>query len=180
LKETVGHPYTMLPDDMFQHGAAGYSGQGTLCGSLGASAAIINLVAKDQEMTHNKIIADLINWYASAEFPPNRFDEICKYPGQVQVSPNSPLCHVSVSTWTMAAGTKIDTDDRKDRCAKVAGEVAYQTAIRLNAYADGNFTPSAPGVAEATGYCLSCHGPDAENNQQGQMACGLCHTDHTK
>jgi hypothetical protein len=170
----------MLPDHMFHHAAAGYGGQGTLCGSLGAGSAIINLVAKDQNMSHNAIIADLINWYAAAEFPTARFDGICKFPGQLSISPNSPLCHVSVSTWTKAAGTKIGTDERKDRCAKVAGEVAYQTVVRLNAYADGKFAASAPGVSEETAHCLSCHGPNGEHNQMGRMVCSSCHTDHTK
>lgn len=30
---------------MFHHAAGGYGGQGTLCGSIGSCAAIINLVA---------------------------------------------------------------------------------------------------------------------------------------
>lgn len=180
MKEQIGYPYTMLPDDMFQHGGAGYGNQGTLCGSLGACSAIINLVAMDQYFSHNAIVADLINWYASAIFPTSRFDDICRFPEQIKVSPNSPLCHVSVSTWTMAAGTNVDSYERKDRCAKVAAEVAYQTVLRLNAYVDGSYGPSAPGPSEATAYCLSCHGPAAFNNQQGKMSCMLCHGDHTK
>lgn len=165
---------------MFQHGAAGYGGQGTLCGSLGAGSAIINLVAGDKNFTHNQIIADLINWYAATNFPTERFDDICKFPKQIQVTPNSPLCHVSVSTWTMAAGTTVNAPDRKDRCAKVAGEVAFQTVSRLNDYAAGKFTPSAPGVSAETASCLGCHGPEAANNQNGRMVCASCHSDHTK
>jgi hypothetical protein len=170
----------MLPDGMFQHAAAGYAGQGTLCGSLGATSALINLVTRDQNMSHNAIIADLINWYASAELPTNRFDELSDFPGQLRLIPNSPLCHISVSTWTTAAGSTIGSAERADRCAKVAGEVAYQTVVRLNAYADGKYAATAPGVSEATGYCLSCHGPSAQHNQMGQMVCSSCHTDHTK
>lgn len=183
MKEKVGYPYTTIPDNMFHHAAGGYAGQGTLCGSLGACSAIINLVAKDEEKSHNKIIKDLINWYASYNHPTDEFDSIVKFPKQKRVVPGSPLCHVSVSTWTMANDTEIATYERKDRCAKVAGRVAMQTVMMLNDYADGKFKPIAPAVSQETAACLECHGPDEDNNQQGQMACGLCHThkaDHTE
>jgi hypothetical protein len=178
LKEKVGYPYTTLSDDMFHHAAGGYAGQGTLCGSIGACSSIINLVAKDENKTHNKMIADLINWYASYNHPTDEFDSIVKFPKQIRVAPGSPLCHVSVSTWTMAADTEIATYERKDRCAKVAGRVAMQTVMMLNDYADGKFKPSAPDVSEKTASCLDCHGPDEDHNQQGRMECGLCHA-HT-
>jgi len=176
LKEKVGYPYTTLSDDMFHHAAGGYAGQGTLCGSLGACSSIINLVAKDADKSHNKMISDLINWYASFNHPTNEFDSIVKFPKQIRVTPNSPLCHVSVSTWTVAAETEIATYERKDRCAKVAGRVAMQTVIMLNAYADKKWAPVAPGTSKDTASCLECHGPDEDNNQQGKMNCGLCHT----
>lgn len=160
---------------MFHHAAGGYASQGTLCGSLGACAAIINLVAKDEEGTHNKMIADLINWYASFNHPTDEFDAFAHYPKQVRLVPNSPLCHVSVSTWTMAADTEISTKERKDRCAKVAGKVAMQTVMMLNDYADKKFTPVAPAPSENTATCLECHGSEGDNNQQGKMNCNLCH-----
>jgi len=163
---------------MFHHAAGGYAGQGTLCGSLGACSSLINLVAKDENGTHNKMISDLINWYASYNHPTDEFDSICKFPGQIRKVPDSPLCHVSVSTWTMAAETDIGTKERKDRCAKVAGRVAMQTVMMLNDYADGKFAPMAPDVPEKTASCLECHGPEEDNNQQGRMNCNLCHT-HT-
>ena len=161
---------------MFHHAAGGYAGQGTLCGSLGACSAIINLVAKDEDKTHNAMIADLINWYASFNHPTDEFDSVVKFPNQKRVVPGSPLCHISVSTWTMANDTDISSYERKDRCAKVAGRVAMQTVMMLNDYADGKFKPVAPPVSEATASCLECHGPEGDNNQQGQMNCGLCHT----
>lgn len=180
MKEKIGYPYTMLSDDMMQHAAAGYGGQGTLCGSLGACSALINLVTMDKNYSHNGMIADLINRYAATNFPTDRFDSICYFPKQIQVVPNSPLCHISVSTWCMAAGVKISSKEKKDRCAKVAGEVAFQTVSMLNDYADGKFKPSAPGVSAETGYCLGCHGSAADHNQQGRMVCASCHDDHTK
>ncbi len=181
MKEKIGYPYTMLSDDMFHHAAGGYGGQGTLCGSLGACASLINLVTKDKNNTHNIMVTNLINWYAGSNFPTDRFDSICYFPKQIRVVPNSPLCHASVSSWTMAAGTKISSKERKDRCAKVAGEVAFQTVAMLNDYADGKYRPSTPAPSAETGYCLGCHGPGGEeHNQQGRMVCAKCHEDHTK
>ncbi|MRR37256.1 hypothetical protein EG829_21880, partial [bacterium] len=49
---------------MFHHAAGGYAQQGTLCGSIGSCAAIINLVAKDKDNSHTKILSDLIAWYS--------------------------------------------------------------------------------------------------------------------
>ena len=89
MKEKIGYPYTTLPDNMFHHAAGGYAGQGTLCGSLGACSALINLVATDDERSHNQLIGDLINWYASYNHPTDEFDDIVKYPGQVRVVPGS-------------------------------------------------------------------------------------------
>ncbi|MBU0729275.1 MAG: C-GCAxxG-C-C family protein [Proteobacteria bacterium] len=181
MKEKIGFPYTMLSDDMMQHAAAGYGGQGTLCGSLGACSALINLVTMDKNQTHTQMVAHLLNWYAVSNFPTDRFDAICYFPKQVRVVPNSPLCHISVSTWAMKAGVQVSSKEKKDRCAKVAGEVAFQTVLMLNDYADGKYKQSLPAVSAATAHCLSCHGPaGAENNQQGRMVCDMCHDDHTK
>ena len=175
MKENVGYPYTLLSDEMFHHAGSGYAGQGTLCGSLGACSAIINLAAKDKDDSHLKMITDLINWYASYNHPTDEFDGFCHYPKQVRLVPDSPLCHVSASTWVVAAGTDVASKERKDRCAKVAGRVAMQTIMMLNDYVDGKFAPVAPAPAEKTASCLECHGPEADNNQQGRMSCGLCH-----
>ena len=165
----------MLSDEMFHHAGSGYAGQGTLCGSLGACSAIINLVAKDEANTHVMLITDLINWYASYNHPTDEFDAFSHCPGQVRLAPNSPLCHVSSATWVMAAGDAIGSKERKDRCSKVAGKVAMQTVMMLNAYAEGTFAAAAPAVPEHTASCLACHGPEADDNQQGRMNCNLCH-----
>ena len=116
------------------------------------------------------MITDLINWYASYNHPTDEFDAIVHFPKQKRVVPASPLCHISVSTWTVANNTNINTYERKDRCAKVAGKVAMQTVTMLNAYADGKWAPVAPGVSEKTGTCLACHGPAGE--QPGNQIAG--------
>ncbi len=165
---------------MFHHAAGGYGGQGTLCGAIGSCAAIINMVAYDDKKTHSKLVGDLIAWYAQTAFPSQRFDAIAKYKDQIQLVPNSPLCHVSVSAWMMAAKTSYKEKDRKDRCAKVTGDTVYRMVEMLNQHMDGNYTMIGAKLSEDTENCLSCHGPETGNNQKGEMDCLSCHDDHTK
>lgn len=165
---------------MMQHAAGGYANQGTLCGSLGSCSALINLVAMDKDETHTKMSGELINWYAQQAFPSTRFDAIATNKNQVQTTPNSPLCHVSVSEWMMAADASYTDKSRKDRCAKVAGEVNFHTVELLNAYAAGTYKPMMANLSKNTESCLNCHGEEAANNTKGQMNCLSCHDDHTK
>ena len=190
LREKVGYPWTTLPDNMMIHAAAGYGGHGTLCGALGGTCCIINLVAyKDKDVAYQQMIDRLFYWYAEQQFPTDRFDDISPFPKQVRVKAMSPLCHTSVSKWTMEAGAQVTSKEKKDRCAKVAGEVAYITALALNEYFDGKWTPPAWKPSQEIEHCVKCHGPDdmfqtkekdGMNHQQGHMECLMCHDDHTK
>ena len=188
LKEQVGYPWTTLPDLMMSHAAAGYGGHGTLCGSLGGASCIINLVAygkKDQ--IFRQMIDRLFYWYTKQEFPTDRFDDISEMPGQVRVRAMSPLCHTSVSKWAMAAGEEISSKAKKERCAKVCGEVVYTVVLAMNEYFAGRWTPPRWEPSEGIRHCIECHGPDdmwhtkpSLNHQQGHMECMMCHADHTK
>lgn len=165
---------------MFHHAAGGYGGQGTLCGALGSCSAIINLVAKDDKKTHSKLVGELINWYAQNTFPSKRFDAIAKHKNQVQTVPNSPLCHVSASTWMSEAGASYKDKQRKDRCAKVTADTAYRMVEILNQHMEGKYIMAGAKLSEDTENCLSCHGTEAAYNQKGNMNCLSCHDDHTK
>ena len=188
LKEEVGYPYTTLPDMMMIHAGSGYGGHGTLCGALGGTSLIINLVAYDPEsLKYMQLVDRLFYWYAEQEFPTDRFDDISSMPGQVRVKAMSPLCHTSVSKWTLTAGDQVTSKAKKERCAKVAGEVAYTATLALNEYFAGNWTPPVWKPSKGIEHCLECHGPDnmeqsteGMNNQQGHMECLMCHTDHTE
>ena len=87
----------------------------------------------------------------------------------------------------VAAGARVDSKQQKERCGKVDGEVAYKTALALNEYFDGKWTPPAWKPSAETQHCVMCHGPDnmqhtstAMNQQQGHMECVMCHDDHTQ
>ena len=188
FKEKVGYPWTTLPDTMMTHAAAGYGGHGTLCGALGGTSLILNLVAySEKDQVYRQMIDRLYWWYAAQEFPTDRFDDICAFPKQVRAKAMSPLCHTSVSKWTLAAGAEVTSKGKKDRCAKVSGVVAYITALALNEYFDGKWKPPVWNPSKEVEHCVKCHGPDdwqhtktGMNQQQGHMECLMCHDDHTK
>jgi hypothetical protein len=189
LKEKGGYPWTTMPDMLMAHAAAGYGGHGTLCGALGGVSTIINMVTFGQKLDdyqqNNQIIDRLFWWYAEQNFPPTRFDDLSPIPKQVQVKAMSPLCHTSVSKWALAAGAQIKEDAKIERCAKVAGEVAYTVTLALNEYFAGSWVAPAWKPSDDIAHCVKCHGPDTATqkarkwNQQGHMECTMCHTDHT-
>ena len=189
LKEQVGYPWTILPDMMMVHAAAGFGGHGTLCGALGGTSTIINLATytgKKDDQQNNEIIDRLFWWYAEQNFPTERFDDLSPIKKQIKVRATSPLCHISVSKWTVAAGATIKSEAKVERCAKVAAECAYIVATALNEYFDGKWTPPVWKPAKDVRHCVGCHGPNVGEkkamkwNQQGHMECTSCHTDHTK
>ncbi|HOD36209.1 MAG TPA: C-GCAxxG-C-C family protein [Syntrophales bacterium] len=188
LKEKVGYPYTTLPDMMMIHAGSGYGGHGTLCGALGGTSLIINLVTYDpKNQIFKQMIDRLFWWYAEQDFPTSRFDDISPMPGQVKARAMSPLCHTSVSKWTLTAGAEVTSKQKIERCAKVAGEVVYITTRALNEYFDGKWTPPVWRPSKQIEHCLQCHGPEnfeqttsGMNNQQGHMECLMCHVDHVK
>lgn len=188
LREKAGHPWTILPDFMMSHAAAGYGGHGTLCGALGGASLIINLVAYGEKgEIFRQMIDRLFYWYADQEFPTDRFDDISKIPKQVKAKAMTPLCHTSVSKWTLAAGAQVTSKEKKERCAKVTGEVVYTVTLAMNEYFDGKWKPPVWTPSKQIEHCVKCHGPDdmwqakeGMNHQQGHMECLLCHGDHTK
>ena len=175
---------------MFEHAGSGYAGNGTLCGALGVSSSLINLVLRDGEsFEYTEMITQLMKWYASMEFPTNRFDHLSEYPDQVKAPATTPLCHTSVSNWTVKAGVEVTSKQKYERCAKTAGEVVYATVHFLNEYIYNDWKPSKwEPVGETSKQCLTCHGTesyftgynDSNNNQVGRMECTACHTDHMK
>jgi mono/diheme cytochrome c family protein len=176
-----------MPDFMFEHAAAGYGGHGTLCGALGVCSSIINLVVYDKEGTFRDMIDRMMYWYGETSFPTERFDDISKIPKQIKTKAMSPLCHTSVSKWTLAAGAKVTSKEKKERCAKTTGEVVYTVVHYLNEYFDGRWKPAKWSPSKEIAHCVQCHGPDdmyhtldGMNHQQGHMECLLCHSDHTK
>jgi hypothetical protein len=140
---------------------------------------------RDEYLQNNQIVDRLFWWYAEQNFPPTRFDDLSPMPNQVQAKAMSPLCHTSVSKWAITAGAQIKEDAKIERCAKVAGEVAYIVTTALNEFHEGKWVAPVWEPSDDVMHCIKCHGPDAATqkarrwNQQGHMDCLMCHTDHT-
>lgn len=173
LARVVGHPYTLLPLDMFRYGSGGFAGWGTLCGALNGAGVAVALVTPKE--AHAPILEELTGWYTRTAFP------IYRPEGKAELTTSvagSPLCHVSVSKWCAASGQRADSDARKERCARLTADVAAQAVRLLNAYHQGAFAATFALSPETAG-CLSCHGSSGMSDTLGRMECTDCHSPHT-
>lgn len=159
LKQKVGEPYTSLPLAAFEWGHGGGVGWGMTCGTLmGSGMAAAFVAGKDGE----KIINDVIAWYASTELPTFRPKNPKASFKNINAS-NSPLCHVSVGKWMKKEGVKFFSPERRDRCARLSAQVSAKTAELLNLWADGKYTTVHGSQAStyditAQNNCAECHG----------------------
>jgi len=165
LLSELGAPYDSIPPSILKFGEGGVAGWGSHCGALLGSSAIISLVTGGTDVT-NQMIKELTGWYT--EF----------------IGSGSPLCHVSVTEWSKANGVKVESQERKDRCARVTGETAKKAALLLNAWADTKSVAPTFGPRPAVVACQSCHGASGMQNVRAGVLqdCTECHTDqpHTK
>lgn len=89
----------------------------------------------------------------------------------------SPLCHISVTEWCITAQKKVSDVERKERCARVTGDIAAKTVELLNAHFAGNFVPTYVDPATVA-TCMGCHGSGVLNNVMTKMECTSCHGDN--
>ena len=178
LADKVGAPFSTFPIDMMKYGKGGVYDLGTLCGALNGASAAISLVA--DTTIAEKLIDELFAWYSS-EALPNYKPQTPKYDIVASVS-NSPLCHVSVTTWCNKSGFKAFSAQRAERCGWLAASVAKYTVDLLNNQADNTFKRVHTTPADVA-TCLSCHGQkgSVENvHVVDATSCTLCHVDLSK
>lgn len=184
LALATGSPWDTFNPDLMKFGGGGISSWGTLCGSVNAGACVIQMVAGANAAA---LIDEYFGWYCDFAFPSARFDALTTvlYKNQMTTVCNSPLCHNSSGIWAGTAGFKINSPERKERCAKVAADCAYKAAELLNAWKAGTFvaTKVAPDFVNgtATERCFGCHvgALSRYDNAQGKMNCltSGCHSD---
>ena len=175
LYEAVGTPWDTIPVDMFKYGKGGAFNWGTLCGALNGSLHVMNLAAGTAV---DPLGSELIGWYTTNPFPSKLMDSYAKFTRVRQTVSDSPLCHLSVGKWCDATHNTVSSDQKKDRCAKVAADTAAKAAEILNAWKAGTFQ----GVyqpAASFASCLPCHNGATStlDNEQGLANCTECHTD---
>jgi hypothetical protein len=177
LSKVVGHPFNTIPPDLFRFGGGGGASWGTLCGALIGASGVVSLVTKDI----NKVLDEMYGWYCSEPFPSAKMDGFAKFKNQPTSVCDSPLCHVSVGEWCRVSGKRVGDAERKDRCAKLTGDVCAKTVELLNALTEGKliaaFKPD-----EASASCLGCHvgAKSTLENTIGKTGCVSCHPNSHK
>jgi len=171
----LGEPYASFPFDMMKYGHGGVGGFGTLCGALNGGAALMGLFVSDKK-TRDNLINDLFQWYENSQLPVFKPQKaVMDYTPESSVS-HSTLCHASTTNWGKASGFKIDSDERKERCRRLSGEVAAKVTTSLNAFFNHNYVTEYQNNENA-GACLTCHGTEGKlNNISGKMDCNSCNT----
>lgn len=184
-----GSEWDSIPLNLFRYGAGGVGGSnkwGTICGALHGAAWVMSACAASSAHATSLINA-LYDWYCGFAFPSTDLDSYVPGSGiQVPVADqnrtvcNSPLCHVSVSSWLggeRRAGRTVKVHDvpRGNRCAKVSGDVAAKTVELLNAYKASGTIPS---FTQPDSSCSGCHVTGNVDTRWVLMksTCTPCHT----
>jgi hypothetical protein len=181
LRLQIGTPWSDLPSEIMIYGHGGGAGWGTLCGAINGAAAIISMVLL--KARSDLLVSELFGWYTQTLFPTdisnqyavnhvftvNMYDQILP-----QNMSGSPLCHPSVTEWCNAANYTASSTERKERCARLTGDVAAYAAKILNDELASQFVPLyvPPATIEA---CMTCHGSSGMNNVAAKMECTQCH-----
>jgi len=179
LQEKIGDPWTSIPIEIMLYGGGGGAGWGTLCGTPNGGAAAISAVV--EQASYGPLVTELWGWYSSEALPTDAANafvyETKNYEGTLPQSiSGSPLCHVSVTEWCMEANKKVSDIERKERCARVAGDTAAKVVELLNAHFASTFTPTYTDPQEVSD-CLMCHGSSAMFTVMTKMNCVSCHGD---
>jgi Putative redox-active protein (C_GCAxxG_C_C)/Secretion system C-terminal sorting domain len=178
LKEAIGEPWNSFPIEVMLFGRGGGVGWGSICGALNGAAALVSLVA--EKAPSGALINEIWGWSTTEKMPSDAANsatyEVQNYTGDLtQNISGSPLCHSSVSQWCMVANKKVSDVERKERCARLAGDLAAKTVEVLNAHFASTFA-STFSDPESNAVCMSCHGSATNNNVMTHMECASCHT----
>jgi hypothetical protein len=180
--QLIGDPWTTMPYEVMLYGRGGGASWGTLCGAVNAAAAVISLVV--DKANSGPLIWEVYGWAASSLMPSDEANQFAldnKYTAGTfngislpQSVSGSVLCHASLTNWCIEANKKFNSADRKERCARITGDLAVKTGEVLNAYFAGTFVPEyvTPAYAQQ---CLTCHGAGVLENVRVQESCEPCH-----
>jgi len=180
LAKSVGEPYASYPLDSIFWAHGGMMGWGTACGTMiGAGVAIGLITSGDKTKVTTAggrapvpvgeaIINDVIAFYASEPLPQYKPEAgQTKYEVKNQSVSETPICHISVGKWMKKEDVKFFGIERKERCARLAADVAMYTAKLLNEWADGTYKPRNEPLANAL-----------DNQITSQENCNACHGDN--
>jgi hypothetical protein len=159
----VGADWKDFPIDAYRWSHGGFAGWGALCGTMPGAGIIIGLVTKDTDVAE-AMTNDLAFYYAYTELPSFMPAGTPKAELHHMTIAGTPICHVSIGKWMRAEGVEFLSDNRAERCARVAANVAMETANMLNDWSDGKYVPKHKAL-----YNVIANGITSQNN------CGDCH-----
>lgn len=176
LSDLMGEPWTSFPVEIMLFGRGGGVGWGSICGAFNGAAAFVSLVT--EKSPSGSLINEIWGWGTTANMPSDSANaatyQTVKVEGALpQCISGSPLCHAAVSQWCLIADKKVSDAERKERCARVTGDLAAKTAEVLNAHFANTFTGTFSDP-ETNATCMGCHGT-ALNNVMTHMECAPCH-----
>ena len=176
LAENFGEPYASFPFHMMKYGHGGIGGFGTTCGALNGAAALIGLFFTEKKIS-DSLISGLFRWYEKTKLPEFRPQmPILDFTPPSSIS-NSTLCHGSNTNWVKETGYKINSEQRKERCRRLTGDVAAQVTVVLNECFNGTYITIGHDN-ETVRKCMTCHGKEGKlNNTGSKMSCTSCHTE---
>lgn len=179
LAEAQPEPWARLPRGLYSYGAGGAVGWGTICGALNGVLGVMDILG-----VHGLLGNAVMDYYSNTELPTDELvgwvPDDTRVPIPLADLPKSvsfsPLCHNSVSSWAAVAGVPIADPTKKDRCAKLVGDVVAYAVALMNDWFLRGIKPAAWAPPDAYESCYSCHTqPDMIPSQQGKMDCRGCH-----
>ncbi len=176
LAEKIGEPYGTFPLHLFKYGHGGVGGFGSICGALNGTAALFGLLIADNAI-RDKMINDVFQWYEKESLP----EFVPQSPSfdynPVKSAPQSILCHASNTSWCKASGFAANSNERKERCRRMTGDVVKKVTGSLNEVFSGPYTSNLY-YNETVNTCLTCHGSTGKvNNTAARMSCSSCHNE---
>jgi len=169
LADKVGEPFRSFPIEMMRYGDGGVARWGSLCGVVNGGAALIGLFQNEKDAEQReRLITELCVWYETTSLPkyePAQFN----LAGETEPSvAGSVLCHVSVARWCKASGCEAFSEEKKERCRRLASDGAMKVVEILNRNVASKLTPKVKS-------CVDCHGKKDRADAAVNMNCTICH-----
>jgi len=180
VAEGLGDPYIHFPFKLSTYGGGGVSAWGTLCGTCNGAAMALSFFRTGK--ARSDLVSELLAWYEDTPLPvhaPAAPINVARGFEMPSSRAGSTLCHVSITRWVRTAGFESFSQERLERCARVAADVAGRVAELLNRPADAT---AGRLMSEQASECLGCHAKGmqapGEPEVESRMECTTCHEPH--
>jgi len=174
LAERYGEPYSQFPCAMMRYGQGGLARWGSLCGIVNGAGAVVGLFYPDDGATREKLISAFACWYESTELPvyqPKDNPRSVTIPRSVA---RSILCHRSMGEWCEASGYSAFSNERGERCRRLAADGVKKLVELLND-AHAQSKRALIDISPEAEACNSCHGKEQRADAMVKMNCHSCH-----